>query len=69
MDELLEDLIANLDEVKTLCQSIMAVSPVDSGYVQIAAEARNMNNICGYWQQMARSAMPPVPPENIPEPT
>lgn len=68
MDELLGSLITNLDEVKTACQGIMGVSPVESGYIQIAAEARNMYNICGYWQSMARAAMPPAPPENIPEP-
>ena len=68
MDELLNDLITNLEEVKTACQGIMEVSPVASNYIQIAAEARNIHNICGYWQSMARSAMPPADLGPIPMP-
>jgi|688.fasta_scaffold00761_42 hypothetical protein len=72
MDNLLADLITNLDEVRTIAQEITKVSPVDSHHIQIAAEAKNIYNICGYWQSMATAAVPasipPIPVQPIPQP-
>lgn len=62
MDDLLDELAINLDEIRAIALKITQVSPVDSQYVQIAAESKNIYNVCGYWQSMASAAVQPQGP-------